>query len=96
MPAGFSAGDVANLSFNFASVAALPGTGYSAGLRVTGLVCNGCGNVELDDSSPPPFTLSGDGIVLEPASRAMMIAGFGLVGKAMRRRNTASAPTTTA
>ena len=39
-------------------------------------------------ASPPPPV---DGVVPEPASWAMMIAGFGLVGAAMRRRKAAIA-----
>jgi hypothetical protein len=93
IPAGLSFGTDA-LSYTFGSIAALAGESYTIGLRVTTSVCLGCGNVQLNEGTPIEFTLTGGaGVdpVPEPASWAMLIAGFGLTGAAMRRRRTAIA-----
>ncbi len=67
--------------------------GLTAGLSYfavsTGFGNDDAGGYQLTISGPGDITLGGGGVVPEPASWAMLIIGFGVVGGAMRRRQAA-------
>jgi hypothetical protein len=74
--------------FNFTQSAAFPRCDLqncfnSVASRITGFV-------DVLDGAPVDYTLTIYNSVPEPATWAMLIAGFGIVGGAMRRRNHAA------
>jgi len=56
-----------------------------SGVGLTGVQSRGLGALLAIDGSPGGFSYAA-GAVPEPASWAMLIAGFGLVGAVLRRR----------
>lgn len=89
-------------SFDLGGAVAALGTGSFRYLRIDGSGASAIGgnngfdldaiglvNWEKVVVTPPPGGGGGVGVIPEPATWAMMIAGFGLVGAAARRRRTA-------
>jgi hypothetical protein len=73
LPAGFSNSGTFDLTGRFGS------------LLLTGLT-NPVGGFITSTAAPLPFVPGGSGAIPEPASWAMLIAGFGLIGTVQRRR----------
>jgi hypothetical protein len=80
--------DSSNTSFSLSGLLTAPGTTVPAGFQF-GFAVDYDGSY-YDDSTGIKFTVTSQdatGAVPEPASWAMMVGGFGLVGGAMRRRS---------
>jgi hypothetical protein len=73
------------------SIASIPSTGFSAADYTFNLWprAPGAGNTFISDFAPDASNVAS--FVPEPASWAMLIAGFGLTGAALRRRRLAAA-----
>ncbi len=85
----YNPGDAANrlLNFSFGSIGSAS-TNYTLSAFVSTPVCNGCGALQLSERNP--FTLSNGNAVPEPATWAMMLLGFGMMGFAVRRSRKAA------
>lgn len=68
-------------SFDFSAIA---GDDYDIEFRLANTIPDGDGSVRWFEGGL--LILEGEAVIPEPASWALMIAGFGLVGGAMRRR----------
>ena len=78
--------EIQTISFNVGGGAAVAGDSYTVRFQLASTRADGDGSIAWLDGGELRLALDGGGVIPEPASWAMMIAGFGLVGGAMRRR----------